>query len=121
VTYEVVTERHKTERHKTPARVAHKARHDSLTDLPNRVLLGEQKSEGLNEVATASGAMAMLCLDLDNFKTVNNRLGHAAGDWPLRWVAAAEGAGRRARHRSREGGDEFALIQRDYRPNRPSG
>ncbi|MGY8665961.1 PAS-domain containing protein [Bradyrhizobium sp. UFLA05-109] len=112
VTYEDVTERHKTQ-----ARVAHMARHDSLTDLPNRVLFREQMSEGLNEVATAGGAIAVLYLDLDNFKTVNDRLGHAAGDQLLCWVAARlkEQAGQHATV-ARLGGDEFALIQRGPQP-----
>ncbi|GLR83930.1 PAS-domain containing protein [Bradyrhizobium iriomotense] len=112
VTYEDVTERHKTQ-----ARVAHMARHDSLTDLPNRVLFREKMSDGLSEVASAGGAMAVLCLDLDNFKTVNDRLGHAAGDRLLRWVAAQlkEHAGGHATV-ARLGGDEFALIQRAPQP-----
>src|SRR5262249_61109761 len=79
VTYEDVTERHKAQ-----ARVAHMAQHDSLTDLPNRVLFRDKMGEGLNQVAIAGGAMAVLCFDLDNFKTVNDRLGHAARDRLLR-------------------------------------
>ena len=112
VTYEDVTERHKAQ-----ARVAHMARHDSLTDLPNRTLFREKMSEGLNEVATAGGALAVLCLDLDNFKTVNDRLGHAAGDRLLRWVAA------RLKEQTNEhdtvarlGDDEFAVLQRGPQP-----
>jgi diguanylate cyclase (GGDEF)-like protein len=112
VTYEDVTERHKTQ-----ARVAHMARHDSLTDLPNRVLFREKMSEGLSEVATAGGEMAVLFLDLDNFKTVNDRLGHAAGDRLLRWVTARlkEHAGEHDTI-ARLGGDEFALLQRGPQP-----
>lgn len=112
VTYEDVTERHKAQ-----ARVAHMARHDSLTDLPNRTLFRDRMIEGLAEIAVAGGEMAVLCLDLDNFKTVNDRLGHAAGDRLLRWVAAQlkEHAGTHATV-ARLGGDEFALLQRGPQP-----
>ena len=112
VTYEDVTERHKTQ-----ARVAHMARHDSLTDLPNRTLFREKMSEGLNEIAVAGGELAVLCFDLDNFKTVNDRLGHAVGDRLLRWVAAQleDHAGEHDTV-ARLGGDEFALIQRGPQP-----
>lgn len=112
VTYEDVTERHKAQ-----ARVAHMARHDSLTDLPNRTLFREKMGEGLNQVALAGGAMAVLCFDLDNFKTVNDRLGHAAGDRLLRWVAARlrENVGEHDTV-ARLGGDEFAVLQRGPQP-----
>ena len=112
VTYEDVTERHKAQ-----ARVAHMARHDSLTDLPNRTLFREQMVEGLNNVAVAGGQMAVLCFDLDNFKTVNDRLGHAAGDRLLRWVAARlkEHVGEHDTV-ARLGGDEFAVLQRGPQP-----
>lgn len=106
VTYEDVTERHKAQ-----ARVAHMARHDSLTDLPNRTLFREKMVDGLNNVAIGGGAMAVLCVDLDNFKTVNDRLGHAAGDRLLRWVAARlkEHVGEHDTV-ARLGGDEFAVL-----------
>ncbi|MBW7972275.1 PAS-domain containing protein [Bradyrhizobium sp. BR 10289] len=112
VTYEDVTERHKAQ-----ARVAHMARHDSLTDLPNRTLFREKMGEGLNQVAIAGGAMAVLYFDLDNFKTVNDRLGHAAGDRLLRWVAARlkENVGEHDTV-ARLGGDEFAVLQRGPQP-----
>lgn len=112
VTYEDVTERHKAQ-----ARVAHMAQHDSLTDLPNRTLFREKMGEGLDQVAIAGGAMAVLCFDLDNFKTVNDRLGHAAGDRLLRWVAAQlrENVGEHDTV-ARLGGDEFAVLQRGPQP-----
>ncbi|QQN67502.1 PAS-domain containing protein [Bradyrhizobium diazoefficiens] len=112
VTYEDVTERHKAQ-----ARVAHMAQHDSLTDLPNRTLFREKMGEGLSQVAIAGGAMAVLCFDLDNFKTVNDRLGHAAGDRLLRWVAAQlrENVGEQDTV-ARLGGDEFAVLQRGPQP-----
>src|SRR4051812_31713828 len=93
VTYEDVTERHKAQ-----ARVAHMARHDSLTDLPNRTLFREKMGEGLNQVAIAGGAIAVLCFDLDSFKTVNDR---PRGRRPAVALGrgAAAGECRRARHR----------------------
>lgn len=110
-TYEDVTERHKAEE-----RVAHMARHDALTDLANRVLFREKMADGLREIAQG-GTMAVLCLDLDNFKTVNDRLGHAIGDVHLRWVAArlleCIGDGDTV---ARLGGDEFAVLQRGPQP-----
>jgi diguanylate cyclase (GGDEF)-like protein len=112
ITYEDVTERRKAE-----ARVAHMAQHDALTDLSNRVLFRDRMIEGLAEVSDRGGAMAVLCLDLDNFKTVNDRLGHAVGDKLLRWVAARlrECAGPNDTV-ARLGGDEFAILQRGPQP-----
>ena len=111
ITYEDVTERHKAQQ-----RVAHMAKHDALTDLANRVLFREKMAEGLKEVAQGN-PMAVLCLDLDNFKTVNDRLGHAVGDGHLRWVAARilECVGE-ADTVARLGGDEFAVLQRGPQP-----
>lgn len=110
-TYEDVTERRKADE-----RVAHMAKHDALTDLANRVLFREKMADGLKEVAQG-GTMAVLCLDLDNFKTVNDRLGHAVGDSYLRWVAARlrDCVGERGTV-ARLGGDEFAVLQQGAQP-----
>jgi diguanylate cyclase (GGDEF)-like protein/PAS domain S-box-containing protein len=107
VTYEDITERHKAQ-----ARVAHMAQHDALTDLPNRALFRERMTEGLEQVDAQGAAMALLCLDLDNFKTVNDRLGHAIGDQLLCWVAdrLRECVGPHDTV-ARLGGDEFAVLQ----------
>ena len=107
VTYEDVTERYKTE-----ARAAHMAQHDALTDLPNRALFRERMTEGLVQVEMQGTAMAVLCVDLDNFKTVNDRLGHAIGDQLLCWVADSlrECVGPDDTV-ARLGGDEFAVLQ----------
>jgi diguanylate cyclase (GGDEF)-like protein len=113
ITYEDVTERHKAE-----ARVAHMAQHDALTDLPNRVLFRDKMEEGLARVTANGTAMAVLCLDLDNFKTVNDRLGHAIGDRLLCWVAdrLRECVGEKDTI-ARLGGDEFAVLQAGPQPD----
>jgi diguanylate cyclase (GGDEF)-like protein len=107
ITYEDVTERQKAE-----ARVAHLALHDALTDLPNRLLFRERMTAGLAQVEQQGTAMAVLCLDLDDFKTVNDRLGHAVGDKLLCWVAdqLQECIGPDDTV-ARLGGDEFAVLQ----------
>jgi len=113
-TYEDVTERHKAEQS-----IAHMARHDALTDLPNRVLFREKMDEGLARVEAAGEAMAVLCLDLDNFKGVNDTLGHPVGDRLLRVVAErlARAVGENDTI-ARLGGDEFAILQGASAPHR---
>ena len=105
-THEDVTERQRAE-----ARIHHMARHDPLTDLPNRTLLKERIGEALKQVKRGE-SMAVLCMDLDRFKAVNDTLGHPVGDALLRSVAD------RIRKMIRDtdtvarfGGDEFAVIQ----------
>jgi diguanylate cyclase (GGDEF)-like protein len=90
------------------------ALHDTLTGLPNRRSLA-RTLETMS--AAASGRAAVLLLDLDGFKTVNDLHGHGAGDQLLRLVAARLGAGLR-RHdvAARLGGDEFALILMEVEP-----
>ncbi len=85
------------------------ARHDSLTKLPNRVLFSETLHQACEHCETTG--IALLCLDLDNFKAVNDTLGHATGDAVL--VAVAErlrGCIREFDTPARLGGDEFAVI-----------
>ncbi len=89
--------------------IAFLARHDSLTRLANRVLFSETLHQACDD-CEATG-IALLCLDLDNFKTVNDTLGHATGDAVL--VAVAErirGCVREFDLAARLGGDEFAVI-----------
>ncbi|WP_236960581.1 EAL domain-containing protein [Methylobacterium durans] len=106
-TYEDVTERRLAEE-----RIAFMARHDALTELPNRVLLGEQIEMAIAQ-AGREGGFAVLCLDLDDFKPVNDTLGHAAGDELIRAVAHRLSACvREIDTVARLGGDEFAVIQR---------
>ncbi|MFD1353688.1 putative bifunctional diguanylate cyclase/phosphodiesterase [Methylorubrum suomiense] len=104
--YEDVTERWQSE-----ARIAHMARHDALTDLPNRLLLRE-RIEGAITLARRNTGFAVLCLDLDNFKQVNDTLGHGVGDELLRAVThRLRACLRDVDTVARLGGDEFAIIQ----------
>jgi diguanylate cyclase (GGDEF)-like protein/PAS domain S-box-containing protein len=99
-------------------RLAHAAAHDSLTGLANRASLRATLSGLVAAPRASAGRDFLLYVDLDNFKLVNDTGGHAAGDMVLRQVAetlkAAVGDGGTA---ARVGGDEFALILRDCRPD----
>ncbi len=91
--------------------IAHMARHDGLTDLPNRALFYDRLDERLGELRQRGGSAAVLCLDLDRFKAVNDRLGHLAGDTVLRAVAHRIRVEVHAEDVvARLGGDEFAVL-----------
>nr|WP_205512033.1 EAL domain-containing protein [Rhodopseudomonas sp. BR0M22] len=100
-----------TERRKAEAKIAHMAHHDGLTNLPNRALYQQRLEQALAQ-ARGSGAMvAVMCVDLDLFKNVNDSFGHPMGDRLLRCVAE------RLRQQvgdgdlvARLGGDEFAIV-----------
>jgi diguanylate cyclase (GGDEF)-like protein/PAS domain S-box-containing protein len=103
-----------TERRKVEARIAHMAHHDGLTNLPNRELYQERLKQALQPESAGSKSVAVLCVDLDLFKNVNDSLGHPMGDRLLQAVAD------RLRERvsggnlaARLGGDEFAVILGD--------
>ena len=99
-----------TERQRADGRIAHMARHDALTDLPNRVLLRERLDHELKRVKRGE-CLAVLCLDLDQFKAVNDALGHPIGDELLKLVAdRLRGCTREPDTVARLGGDEFAII-----------
>ena len=100
-----------TERKQAEARIAHMALHDLLTDLPNRVLLRQRMAEVLAKRSLSGGLVGTLCLDLDNFKLVNDTLGHPAGDALLEAVAGRiESVMRTDDTAARLGGDEFAVL-----------
>jgi len=104
-TYEDITERRKAE-----ARIAHMARYDMLTELPNRSFFREQMEHALRQVRRDE-AIAVLCLDLDHFKEVNDALGHPVGDDLLKEVAVRLRACiRESDVIARLGGDEFAIV-----------
>jgi diguanylate cyclase (GGDEF)-like protein/PAS domain S-box-containing protein len=101
-----------TERKRAEARIAHMAHHDALTSLPNRVLLRRRLEEMLGRVGRMGGQFAVLCIDLDNFKSVNDTLGHPLGDLLLQHVAKRlQGELRADDTVARLGGDEFAVLQ----------
>lgn len=105
-----------TERKRAVARIAHLANHDALTDLPNRPAFAARLNFTLEHATANNEPFAVLCLDLDRFKEVNDVFGHSAGDALLREMsnrlsAAADGA-----YLARVGGDEFTLIVEGSQP-----
>ena len=100
-----------SERQHFEAEILHQATHDGLTALPNRTLFRELLVHGMAQAARTHGLLAVLFLDLDGFKTVNDTLGHAEGDVLLREVARRIiGVLRRDDVVARQGGDEFTIL-----------
>jgi diguanylate cyclase (GGDEF)-like protein len=99
------------ERRRVERRLVHLAYHDALTDLPNRALLHD-RLEQASRVANREGTpIALLLLDLNGFKQINDTLGHHAGDLVLQAVASRLRATlREADTVARLGGDEFAVV-----------
>ena len=99
------------ERRSVEQRLAYLAYHDPLTELPNRTLLHD-RLEQATRVANREGTpLALLLLDLNGFKEINDTLGHHAGDRVLQWVARRmRGMLREADTVARLGGDEFAIV-----------
>jgi diguanylate cyclase (GGDEF)-like protein len=94
------------------ARIQHMANHDALTGLANRVLLRDRLSQALAWARHDGPQVAILYLDLDRFKAVNDTFGHSAGDKVLRTVAARlRRCVREADTVARIGGDEFIILQ----------
>jgi len=90
------------------------ALHDQLTGLPNRRLLADRLSMALVHARRDKSAMAVVYLDLDGFKQLNDRMGHGAGDLLLKLVAnRLVGAVREEDTVARLGGDEFMLVLRN--------
>ncbi|MCJ2045068.1 diguanylate cyclase [Methylobacterium sp. J-078] len=101
-----------TERKEAEHQIAHMARHDALTDLANRVLFRERLVQEIAASRRGISGFAVLCLDLDRFKAVNDSLGHQVGDVVLRIVGQRLRALLRAEDTvGRIGGDEFMIIQ----------
>ena len=103
-----------TDRVRLQRELEHQAFHDALTGLPNRSLFGDRLEHAHQRLARGTGCYAVLMVDLDNFKTVNDGLGHAAGDALLLDVSRRLSSGIRAGDTAaRLGGDEFALLLED--------
>ena len=101
-----------SERKATEERVQHLAHHDPLTDLPNRALLSDRLFQALAQVRRDRGTLALMFLDLDQFKPVNDTLGHDIGDLLLKEVALRlkSCVPRDSDTVARLGGDEFVIL-----------
>src|SRR5262249_42758517 len=99
-----------TELKRAEARIAHMAHFDALTDLPNRSAFNECLETTLERATREKERFALLCLDLDRFKEVNDVFGHAAGDAVLRRIAERLANTAGEAFLARLGGDEFAVI-----------
>lgn len=102
-----------TERITNEARIDHLAHHDALTDLPNRSAFNAALSERLERAQEASASFAVLSLDLDRFKEVNDVFGHPVGDMLMRAAAEHLAAEADGAFVARIGGDEFMILMPD--------
>lgn len=107
-----------TEQRESSEKIAYLARYDTLTQLPNRRMLNEGLGEALEHAAAWRSRCALMMIDLDRFKAVNDSLGHLVGDRMLAEVAARlKSLMRDGEVCGRLGGDEFAVVLREA-PNR---
>jgi diguanylate cyclase (GGDEF)-like protein/PAS domain S-box-containing protein len=103
-----------TEQKRLESDLAHLAFHDALTGLANRALFHDRVNQALARAERSGNYVAVLFMDLDNFKMINDSLGHSAGDELLRVVAATlVGSLRKSDTAARLGGDEFAVLVED--------
>jgi diguanylate cyclase (GGDEF)-like protein/PAS domain S-box-containing protein len=103
-----------SERRRSEEQLAYLAYHDALTGLPNRILVEQELDLALARARRVDGAAALMFVDLDDFKEVNDRRGHAAGDRLLAAVAARlRGVLRDSDILARQGGDEFLVLLAD--------
>jgi diguanylate cyclase (GGDEF)-like protein/PAS domain S-box-containing protein len=110
----VLNSRDVSERKAFEEQLAHQAFHDPVTDLANRALFAERVRHAVARARRESNGLAVIFLDLDDFKTINDSLGHAAGDQVLREVARRLDANIRSSDTAaRFGGDEFAILMED--------
>lgn len=108
----VTTHHDVTEQRQSEAKIAHMALHDALTQLANRTLLNERLAQALTRVMRSDEILAVHLLDLDQFKKVNDTLGHPTGDKLLKMVSdRLRGLVRDTDTIARIGGDEFVIVQ----------
>ena len=101
-------------RQRAQSRLAYLATHDPLTAMANRTLFNDRFSFDIDDARGRGRKLALIYIDLDNFKDVNDTLGHAAGDLLLQQVSARiQSELRPGETAARMGGDEFAVLQRD--------
>jgi diguanylate cyclase (GGDEF)-like protein len=106
------------ERQRLEERLHHQAFHDPLTGLANRALFVDRLEHALNRTHRDLAPLALLFIDLDGFKTINDTLGHAAGDTVLIEMSRRLSAGRRSTDTvARLGGDEFAILLEEVDPD----
>jgi diguanylate cyclase (GGDEF)-like protein len=99
------------DRRRAEQRMAYLAYHDALTDLPNRALLHDRLDQAARAANREGRSLALLVMDLDGFKQINDTLGHPAGDRVLQHVASrVRSTLREADTVARLGGDEFAIV-----------
>jgi diguanylate cyclase (GGDEF)-like protein/PAS domain S-box-containing protein len=111
VTGAVIVFRDVSEARAMSVRMSYLAQHDSLTELPNRVLLNDRLRQAIALAQRHNSSVAVLFADVDNFKHINDTLGHAIGDRVLQSVAQRlVGCVRNADTVSRLGGDEFVIL-----------
>jgi diguanylate cyclase (GGDEF)-like protein len=105
------TRKHNAQLEQANAQLEHAATHDALTGLPNRVLLADRLAQATAQSERYSRGFAVLVVDLDRFKSINDSLGHIAGDDMLKEVARRLSQMlRKADTLARLGGDEFVLV-----------
>ncbi|MCE9551243.1 MAG: EAL domain-containing protein [Betaproteobacteria bacterium] len=103
-----------SERKAAEERVAYVVLHDFLTNLPNGLLLQDRLAQAISRAGRENRKVAVMCLDLDHFKAINDMLGHLVGDKLLQEVARRiSSVGRVSDTVSRRGGDEFVVILPD--------
>jgi diguanylate cyclase (GGDEF)-like protein/PAS domain S-box-containing protein len=118
----VLTTRDVTDRKALEEQLTHQAFHDDLTGLANRALFTDRVQHALTRRDRSPASMALLLLDLDDFKDVNDSLGHAAGDELLQVAAERlRGCLRASDTAARLGGDEFAVLLEDLDDSTQAG